>query len=151
MTDQRVRAVRLAKLLLTSVLFFVLIGPTVGAIVFLPDIGLTVFMVAHGVGFIPALLTGILNAMLIMMGLVRSFSLIGRLLHAFVGGLCGFLITVLFLDYNSDWWLILRTSDWYDFWYSFKRSYVELSMAGLLAGAVCSFIFNPWAQRRYVP
>jgi len=147
---QRARPLRLAALVLASALFFVLLGPAVGAIVFFPDIGpLAAFMVAHTVGFIPAVLTGILNAMVIMTRLVRSLSLRGRLLHAFVGGLCGFLTTVLFLDY-PDWVLIHRTSGWYDFWYTFNRSYVEFGMAGLLAGGICSFIFNPWAQRHYV-
>jgi len=147
MLAQQARPLRLATLVLTSALFFVLIGPAVGAIVFFPDFGpLGALMVAHSAGFLPALLTGVLNAFAIMAGFIRSRSLRDRLLHAFVGGLCGFLITVLVFDY-PDWVLLQRTSGWYDFWYTFRRSYAQFGMAGLLAGAVCSFIFNPWAQR----
>lgn len=146
---QRAHLINQAALVLTSVLFFVVIGPAVGAVVFIPDIGLATFMVAHTVGFVPAFSTGILNALAITTGIVRSRSLAGRPLHALIGGICGFMTTVVFLDY-PDWVLMHRTSDWYEFWYTFNRTYVELSMAGMLAGSVCSFTFNPWAQRRFI-
>ena len=138
-----------AALVLTSVLFFTVVGPAVGAVIFIPDIGLATFMVAHTVGFVPAFSTGILNAIVITTGIVRPSSLVCRPLHALIGGICGFMTTVVFLDY-PDWVLIHRMSDWYEFWYAFNRSYVELSMAGILAGIVCSFTFNPWAQRRFI-
>lgn len=141
------RPARLAALFLTSFLFFILVGPAVGAIVFFAQIGpVTALMTAHAFGSVPAFMTGILNALAIMLGIVRSRSLGGRFAHGVVGALCGFLTTVLFLDY-PDWVLIQRTTSGYDFWYTFNRSYVEMGMAGLFAGGVCSFLFNPWTQR----
>lgn len=134
---------------LASIVFFGFLGPIVGAIVFLPDLGfLAAGMLAHGVGLIPALLTGLVNGIVVITGFVRSQTIGGRVLHGLVGGLSGLLITTLFLDY-PDWVLMNHASSGYEFWYTFHRDYIELSVAGFLAGGVCSFVFNPWAQRQY--
>lgn len=136
--------------MLASAVFFVLLGPLVGALVLAPRIGLLgALMMAHAVGFLPALLAGLLNAMMVASGIVRSRSLLSRCIHAVVGGLCGFVATIIVFDYYSDWVLIRRTTDWYDVWYTFNRAYREFAVPGLVAGAVCASIFNPWAQARY--
>jgi hypothetical protein len=140
---------RLAVLLLASAAFFVLIGPPIGAIVFYRDVRVVLppaLGVAYAGGVIPALLTSALNSLVLMGGFVRSYSIRGRLLHAFVGGICGFSMALLVLE-APDWVLLQRTGGWYDFWYTFKRSYAEFGVAGLVAGAVCSSVFNPWGQR----
>lgn len=126
-----------------------LVGPAVGAAVFFAKLGpLAALMVAHAFGSIPAFLTGILNALVILLGFAPSRSLRGRFAHGIVGALFGLFTTVFFLDY-PDWVLVQRTTSWYDFWYTFNRSYLALAMAGFLAGGVCSFVFNPWAQKYF--
>ena len=138
---------RLAALLLANAGFFVLIGPPIGAVVLFRNVGvLYALEIVYGGGVIPALLTSALNALAIMSGFIPSHSIRGRLLHASVGGLFGFFTALLILEV-PDWLLLQRSEGWYDFWYTFKRSYAEFGVAGLVAGAVCSFIFNPWGQR----
>jgi hypothetical protein len=142
---------RLAVLALISTAFFAAIGPVVGAIIFFPTFGpLSALLVAHSFGLIPAALTGFLNALVIATGLIQAGSAASRSLYAFVGALCGLIVTVLVLDY-PDWYLMQQTFGWYDFWYTFKRSYAQLAAAGLVAGAVCSFIFNTLAQKIWQP
>ena len=143
------RALNPTIIVLASVVFFGLVGPVVGAMVFLPDIGLlAAMMLAHSVGLLPALLTGLVNGIVVITGFVRPRSAGSRVRNALVGGLCGLLITTLFFDY-PDWVLMNHASSWYEFWYTFRRDYIDLSMAGFLAGGVCSFVFNLWAQRQY--
>lgn len=139
---------RLAVLLLANAGFFVLIGPPIGAIVLFRDAGVILHLpaLAYAGGVIPALFTSALNALAIMSGFIPSNSIRGRLLHAAVGGFFGFFVTLLISEV-PDWYLLQRTEGWYDVWYTFKRSYAEFSAAGFVAGAICSFIFNPWGER----
>ena len=144
----RSRMMRWTTTLFASVMFFALLGPLIGILVFLPKLGpVASLMTAHIGGFVPALLAGALNAVVILSGIIRSRTLAGRLLHALLGSICGGVATILYFDYG-DWVLLHRTTDWYDFWYTFNRSYLEFAVAGLIAGGVCAYIFNPWAQRR---
>jgi hypothetical protein len=138
----------LAVLLLANAGFFVVIGPPIGAIVFFRDAGAILHLpaMAYAGGVIPALLTSVLNALAIMSGFIHSNSIRGRLLHAAVGGSLGFFVTLLMSEV-PDWYLLQRTEDWYDVWYTFKRSNAAFSVAGFVAGAICSFIFNPWGER----
>jgi hypothetical protein len=139
---------RLAVLLLANAGFFVLIGPPIGAIVLFRDAGVILHLpaLAYAGGVIPALFTSALNALAIMSGFIPSNSIRGRLLHAAVGGFFGFFVTLLISEV-PDWYLLQRTEGWYDVWYTFKRSYAAFSVAGFVAGAICSFIFNPWGER----
>lgn len=134
-------------LVLASAVFFAVIGPVVGATVFIPAIGsAAALMVAHAFGLIPALATGLWNGAVLLAGVADSRSWRGRLAHATIGGLGGLLATTVYLDY-PDWVLLRRAVDGYEFWYTFNRDYAGFCAAGVLAGAVCSFAFNPWAQR----
>lgn len=139
-TSQRV-VLRMVALTLGSAVFFVLLGPAVGAVVFFADLGpIAALMVAHHFGLLPSFATGILNAFAV------AWLPLSRWGRASVIAGCGFLVVVLFIEY-PDWYLLTRTSGWYDVWYTFKRSYAQLSLAGALAGGVCSFIFHPWGER----
>lgn len=142
------QALGLPAIIGASVLFYVLVGPVVGGIYFLPQLGLGAFLLAHAVGFIPAVMTGLVCGVVIIARIVPWVSWGGRLAHGLVGATFGLLSTVFFLDY-PDWVLWSHTVEWYEFWYTFNRDYAELGVAGLLAGGVCGFVFNPWAQQRY--
>ena len=146
-----------AMLLLANAGFFVVIGPPIGAIVLFRDAGVSlhppalayvggVIALAYVGGVIPALFTSALNALAIMSGFIHANSIRGRLLHATLGGFFGFFVTLLISEV-PDWYLLQRTEGWYDVWYTFKRSYAAFSVAGFVAGAICSFIFNPWGER----
>ncbi len=145
---------RVAKLILASSTFFVAVGPGVGALVFLPTLGpVAAVMAGYPFGVLPALLAGALNALVLTIRARRKPSVIRvRWTHALTGGLCGILGTFALLTIVDGPWLVGQITGWYDFWYTINRlEYVRLSTAGLLAGAVCGAIFNPWGERLMQP
>ncbi len=145
---------RVAKLILASSTFFVVVGPGVGALVFFPMVGpLAAVMAGYPFGFIPALIAGVLNALVLAIRAGRRPSVIrARWAHALTGSLCGILGTLVLFAIIDGPWLVRQISGWYDFWYTINRlEYHWLSLAGLLAGAVCGAIFNPWGERRMQP
>ena len=145
---------RVAKLILTSSTFFVVVGPGVGALVFFPMVGLlAALMAGYPFGVLPALLAGVLNALVLATRLRWRPSVVrARWAHALTGGLCGILGTLAVLAIVDGPWLVRQITGWYDFWYTINRlEYVPLSTAGLLAGAVCGATFNPWGERLMRP
>ena len=145
---------RVAKLILASSTFFVVVGPGVGALVFFPRVGpLAALMAGYPFGFFPALIAGVLNALVLAIWAGRRPSVIrARWAHALTGSVCGILGILALLAIVDGPWLVRQVSGWYDFWYTINRlEYHWLSMAGLLAGAVCGAIFNPWGERLMQP
>ncbi len=145
---------RVAKLILTSSTFFVVVGPAVGALAFFPMVGLlAALMAGYPFGALPALLAGVLNALVLAVRLRWRPSVVpARWAHALTGGLCGILGTLAVLAIVDGPWLVRQITGSYDFWYTINRlEYVPLSTAGLLAGVVCGAIFNPWGERLMKP
>ena len=140
---------RVAKLFLASSAFFVAVGPGVGALVFFPIIGPVAVMAGYPFGVLPALLAGVLNALVLAVRAGGMPSVIrARWIHALAGGLCGTVGIIVLLAIVDGPWLGTQVSSWYDFWHTINRlEYPRLSVAGLLVGAVCGVIFNPIGER----